>query len=672
MAFAPTLAELGHGTMRQNGKLATGGRPLLVILVEYSQWRPFSDTHPLSYHEALAFGAQQPPFTTDNPINPASLREYFRENSNGRFWFDSVGVVGPLQMGLLNDPGPEARTARILSEVAGMLPGLFVHVDADGDHLVEYDELCVLLFENIDNLQPANRDNNPVSIEFQVGPITLTWSARLHFAGAGPLTPFYQIAHELSHSLGTVDLYNVGAGNPSITLMSRYGFWTNDQVSVHLDAWHKLLLGWIEPRRFDLSSIGSAVVHQGVDGAIVLWHDSKRESEYFLIERRRPDSPAWRYDGGVAGDGVLVWRVQKSMGFAGHLGAPGLALGASGVWTVGTQSPILKWSDGTSTGRTLTFAAAPDGGVLVSWGDALTHISTTRHQRLFHGGNGVTFVDSGLPLQGVFYGVTSDGNLEWNRYTGRGEQIGDPQSLQSWAPNTGNLIGRGFGHLRHVFACGDGVVMAVHPSGDLYWFCYDGNGEPDVTGALGWLPNSGNIIGNGWTHFEKIFVMPRAGHQSSRMKIFAVAPNGDLHWYSYSGNGEHDPSGTLGWHPNSGNRVGNGWQSFRHLHGSSDVVFGVHDDGRLLWYRYTGQGEDDPSGSLGWQPNSGNAIGNGWERMVHVFGGVTDLGGFGHTIFGVLPNGDMHWYHYKGMGEHDPSSVQGWHPRSGSRIGTGW
>ena len=37
-------------------------------------------------------------------------------------------------------------------------------------------------------------------------------------------------------------------------------------------------------------------------------------------------------------------------------------------------------------------------GMRVSWGDAIVQPSTTRHSRLFHGGNGTTPVDSGLPL----------------------------------------------------------------------------------------------------------------------------------------------------------------------------------------------------------------------------------------------------------------------------------
>ena len=45
-----------------------------------------------------------------------------------------------------------------------------------------------------------------------------------------------------------------------------------------------------------------------------------------------------------------------------------------------------------------------------------------------------TPVDSGLPLTGIFYGVTTDGNLDWNRYNGQGQQIGDPQAFRAGTP----------------------------------------------------------------------------------------------------------------------------------------------------------------------------------------------------------------------------------------------
>jgi len=131
-------------------------------------------------------------------------------------------------MSMLNDPGPATRTALILSQVGAQPPQLFVGLDENDDWVVEFDELCVLLVENIPGAQPANRDNNPVVIPVPFGGATVNVSVVVDFAGVGPLTPFYQIAHELSDSLGTVDLYNVGQGNQALTLMSSNPFFSND------------------------------------------------------------------------------------------------------------------------------------------------------------------------------------------------------------------------------------------------------------------------------------------------------------------------------------------------------------------------------------------------------------------------------------------------------------
>ena len=672
--WPPSLADLGHGSITQLGRPATGGRPLLIILGEYSNFPAFSTKHPLNYYEALGFGNPNLPFSTTNPVNPASLTEYFREVSNGRFWFDQVGVYGPVALGVYaNDPGPEARTAGILSRVAAEAPQLFAARDANGDRIIAFDELCVLLFENVDNLQPANRDNNPVTFSVSLPlpvPASITETIRVHIAGTGPLTPFYQIAHELSHSLGTIDMYNTGLGNNMLTLMGAYDFWANDQVPVHLDMWHKLQLGWAEPRIFRMSDPSNTAVREGPTGAIVLWDNARGANEYFIIERRRPNAPAQRYDIGVAGDGILIWRVQKGVtnGVA-HMGAPNLAAGGSVVWPTGQQTPMLLWADGSPTNCYITMSALSDGSINISWGDQLSHPSSP-HLDLFYGGNGTTPVDSGLPMIGIFYGVRTDGNLEWNRYNGSGQVASDPQSIQLWNRNSGNLIGRGWQGMKKLLGCGDGVIMAVDPEGYLRWYCYQGNGEPDVTGSRGWHANSGNRIGRGW-NFKDMFVFPAEGHNNV-VQLFAVADNGDLSWYGYQGDGQLDPTGGIGWLPNSGNRIGRGWQSFLHLHGSGSVVFVVAKDGRLLWYSYTGGGVNDPTGGTGWHPNSGNPIGNGWQGLKKLFGGVTDEGGFGHVLMGVNGGNDLLWYKYTGNGESDVSGRLGWAPRSGNRIGINW
>ena len=551
--------------------------------------------------------------------------------------------------------------------------------DEDADRVVVRNEMSVLVVENFPAAMPDISDHAPVDVELTVGLLTVSLQVNLVLAGVGPFTPFYQIAHEVSHAaVGTVDLYNDGAGQVGMTLMSRYSFTSDDQYTVHLDIWHKLALGWAEPRRFDLSHPGSAEIWEGTDGAILLWDEAHGSNEFFLVERRRPDAPGLRYDSGFMGDGAVIWRVHRGpVREIVTLAPPNLTRGGSGVWAAGTQTPKLRWRSlfdvDPPSPMSISVADPGNGRLTVRWGDQIAHVSQRRHHRLFHGGNGSDGV-GGLTHRGVFYGVATDGRLTWNAYNGFGAQPDDPAvgPGPQWNANTGNPIGNGFGPMLHMVGCGNGAIMAVHPDGTLRWYQYSGHGEPDSSGGLGWEPNSGNTIGNGWQSMLHLFAIPSSGASGSVIQLLAVNDAGDLLWYGYRGNGEHDPSGAQGWVANSGNQIGNGWRGFRHIHASSNVIFAVANDGTLRWYSYSGRGVHDPSGTTGWDPKSGNPIGRGWQGMQHVFGSYTDAGGFAHVVMGVDAAGDLRWYRYTGQGESDITGVLGWHPRSGSRIGTGW
>jgi hypothetical protein len=78
--------------------------------------------------------------------------------------------------------------------------------------------------------------------------------------------------------------------------------------------------------------------------------------------------------------------------------------------------------------------------------------------------------------------------------------------------------------------------------------------------------------------------------------------------------------------PNSGNTIGNGWQNFKILTAASGVLLGVEPNGDLRWYSYQGNGTHDPSGNTGWHPNSRNIIGRGWTRFTRIVGGPDDRG----------------------------------------------
>ncbi|MEU0429668.1 hypothetical protein ABZ235_40115 [Streptomyces canus] len=377
--MAPTLADFGHASMRMMGRNALGKRPLLVLLLEYDDnaqgdFPRLAAVHPPAYYDQLAFGHPNPPFVTDNPANPAGLAGYVEECSIGRFSFTRVAIDGPFSMGPFGNPDDSTHIQRVAQKIIDYSPWAFIGIDGDVfDLLVSSDELVVLVIENIRKRFPANRPNDPVyaTTEYFIGqPLSqVTVSLEVRIAFAGPFTPFYQIAHEVSHSLGTIDMYNPGSMNYLLTLMGAYPFYANDQATVHLDAWHKLQLGWCEPQQVELKAHGSADVAeisaQRPDGAVILWHPSRGASEYFILERRRANGPR-RYDRSFPGDGLLIWHIDPARPPM-NRGAPNLDPGSSGVWQTGAHTPPLSWSDGTVAVSRLTFGAGPDASIRVTW-----------------------------------------------------------------------------------------------------------------------------------------------------------------------------------------------------------------------------------------------------------------------------------------------------------------
>lgn len=310
--------------------------------------------------------------------------------------------------------------------------------------------------------------------------------------------------------------------------------------------------------------------------------------------------------------------------------------------------------------RVISWAAALLCALVATPAAALTGLT--------YAGNGTTLFDAPMPDVGVMYGVAANGDLLWYRYGGNGEQ--DRSGGTGWHPNSGNPIGNGWGNFKLLLGAGNGVILAVEPNGDLRWYQYTGEGTADRSGNSGWHPNSGNVIGNGWGNFRQLVVSPRQGPLTSRgVTLYGVTQKGDLLWYRYDGDGTEDRSGNTGWAPNSGNPIGNGWQGFKRLVGVGDLLLGIQPNGDLLWYKYTGDGTRDRSGGTGWHPNSGNPIGNGWQNFRTVFGGTR---GGGSVLYAVKGNGDLLWYRYDGKGGSDRSGSTGWAPNSGHTIGNGW
>lgn len=278
----------------------------------------------------------------------------------------------------------------------------------------------------------------------------------------------------------------------------------------------------------------------------------------------------------------------------------------------------------------------------------------------------------GIPHVGELFGVEPDGALRWYRYDGAGQST--PEGTVGWGSNSGNVIGNGWNEFMFLCGGGSGRLFAVDRSGDLHWYAYNGDGTQDPGGALGW--SGSQRIGTGWNEFTSLVCTPggmrSAGAPYVAPVLYGVEPGGDLRWYRYDGNGEEDPSGRTGWAPGSGNTIGNGWEHFQILFSAGGALLGVEPNGDLRWYAYVGQGAEDRSGNTGWSANSGNVIGHGWNRFSKIVGDLSDHDGLGQEIYAIEPNGNMFWYKYMGDGRSDPAGSVGWHPNSGNQIGRGW
>jgi M6 family metalloprotease-like protein len=514
--YVPPLTALGHGAYTVNGRPALGTRRLLVVLAEYTntpqrEFPPFPTTgaHSPGFYDQVGFGSPQPPFSTTNPVNPASLTGFHLENSSGRFrWVRAgQGLVGPVSMGAWSDTlsgDPKQRAANILNRVSQDRLVRLTDEDLDGDGTVAFDELCVLLVENYDRpapFQPANRHNNPIQVtDFNFLGIPSTKTVCVKVAFVGPRTPFYQIAHETSHSLGlsdTSDLRGYNDENSMLTVMSGYSFQSDDQISVHLDAFHKHVLGWVDPRVYTLGTPSEVTIPvtdaSRVDAPILLWDPGRGTGNYFLLEYRTPTSPqGLAYDAdvgralaaaeatGAPQSGLAIWRVpgiSNNGRTTEHLGATSLLPAGRMLWQPGQITPELTWPDGTTTGVRIRVGPIDGqrGSIQIAWWS------------------------NRFPL--YVYGVQPDGQLSW--YPHDGYLIGG--GLESWGAM--KVVGNGWQGLSHVFPANNGIIYAITRSGEMRWYKHTGY---EFGGGLEtWEPQDTGYrpVGTGWAAVQHLFAM---------------------------------------------------------------------------------------------------------------------------------------------------------------------
>ena len=188
-ASAQALEDFGYNRIE-----AKGGRPLLIILTEFAGSPALRD-NAASYFGDLAFN-------TFAPASNPSLKTYYTENSNGRFFWEraGVGVVGPYSF-TQDDIGTDSdgKLSRItLALKAAANDGFdFAQFDENGDQTITSSELGILIIDNLPwkngpALAGANRASDPACFKLDGSNTNLC----LRGVVAGQDASFMTLAHE--------------------------------------------------------------------------------------------------------------------------------------------------------------------------------------------------------------------------------------------------------------------------------------------------------------------------------------------------------------------------------------------------------------------------------------------------------------------------------------------
>jgi immune inhibitor A len=320
--IVPPTAFAAGTPLRTVARAAAERAPLrgtvrvIVVLVEFPD-RPFTQT--ADHFRDLFFSTGQ--------IPTGSVREYFDEVSSGLITIDGE-VVGPYEL------------ERPLAEYAHGEAGM----SANPPNAQTMARDALVAADGDVNFDPYDNDGNGYVDAFvvvhagrggeQTGSTGDIWSHKWTLEGGARSVDATKVfayltipedartgvcAHELGHLVfGWPDLYDTdgtsaGAGNFCLMAGGSWNFLDdpndNGHTPCHPCALLKVDQGWV--RSTTQTTDGSVDLQDVKDGreVICLWDGGQPGSEYFLVENRQRN----RFDGGLPGDGLLIWHIDESV-----------------------------------------------------------------------------------------------------------------------------------------------------------------------------------------------------------------------------------------------------------------------------------------------------------------------------------------------------------------------
>lgn len=299
----------------------------LVILIEYSD-KQFSRS---DYKDIVNDMLNKENYTGfDNQIYTGSVRDYFSDNSLGKFQ-PQFDVYGPYQVDNSQYSALQTAGARdIINKVLNMADSDINFKNYDGDNDGVVDMIYFIVAGNGSNYG-GNDDRlwwpHASAVISNTNSYVVKDGVRLwDYASSVELTGYTYypstvkidgigtICHEFSHVLGLPDFYDTNYGingqsnDPGIWSVMAGGSYENDsRTPVGFSLYERWAMGFCdeEPEVLSIGDYTLPALHIAQKGYRI---NTPTNGEYFLLENRQ--KTAFKWDAYLPGSGMLVHRVE--------------------------------------------------------------------------------------------------------------------------------------------------------------------------------------------------------------------------------------------------------------------------------------------------------------------------------------------------------------------------
>ena len=268
-----------------------------------------------------------------------SVRDFFIANSNGKYR-PTFDVAGPITLSgtrdsygaLVDSRNMAAGAVKAVKEAMDSLIAQnvdFSPYDSDGDHVVDF---VYMIYAGVGSADtdvqsaiwphsynaPKRLTRNYSMSKYACSP-EIDGQAYMVNKKTDALNGIGTFCHEFSHVLGLVDHYDVYADNSRTKARYTPGRWdlmdagsyncpqnwsyTTSCSPANMSAFERFSLGWLEPRRLEISDTTFVLKSIQENDGLVLTSGS--DNEYYFIEFRLKEN----FDKALPNKGLLIWHI---------------------------------------------------------------------------------------------------------------------------------------------------------------------------------------------------------------------------------------------------------------------------------------------------------------------------------------------------------------------------